>query len=208
VKSCEETKIRQNADAWTCDDLHKRARTNPEGWSNGLVSRQARQIKFLGLRNSASLIRGAAPETPRFIALGPESLCYIGADYTAPAIPASGSTLGSHLCVALSSAQTFSEWKTSTQPCNNFSLNGRYPLNLLSHSKGSLQSNAGLDDTWQKVDYENMAKVDRAVALATLNMANSLKAPQWNVSNLKTAAFRESRERSLRNNNRENGRHR
>ncbi len=51
-------------------------------------------------RNSASLIRGAAPETPRFIALGPESLCYIGADCTAPAIPASGSTLGSHLCVA------------------------------------------------------------------------------------------------------------
>jgi hypothetical protein len=90
-------------------------------------------------RSSASLIRGAAPETPRFIALGPESRCYIGADCTAPAIPASGSTLGSHLCVALSSAQTFSEWKTSTQPCNDFSLNGRYPLNLLSHSKGSLQ---------------------------------------------------------------------
>ena len=92
------------------------------------------------LRNSASLIRGAAPETPRFIAVGPESLCHIGAARTAPAIPASGSTLRSHLCVALSSAQTFSEWKTSTQPCNDFSLNGDYPLNLLSHSKGSLQS--------------------------------------------------------------------
>ena len=92
------------------------------------------------LRNSASLIRGAAPETPRFIAVGPESLCHIGAARTAPAIPASGSTLGSHLCVALSSAQTFSEWKTSTQPCNDFPLNGRYPLNFLSHSKGSLQS--------------------------------------------------------------------
>lgn len=80
------------------------------------------------LRNSASLIRGAAPETPRFIAVAPESLCYFGAARTAPAIPASGSTLGSHLCVALSSAQTFSEWKTSTQPCNDFSLNGCYPL--------------------------------------------------------------------------------
>ena len=91
------------------------------------------------LRNSASLIRGAAPETPRFIALGPESLCYIGAAHTAPPIPASGSTLRSHLCVALSSAQRFSEWKTSTQPCNDFPLNGCYPLNLLSHSKGSLQ---------------------------------------------------------------------
>jgi hypothetical protein len=92
-------------------------------------TKTGRKVIFSHLpRNSASLIRGAAPETPRFIALGPESLCYIGADCTAPAIPASGSTLGSHLCVALSSAQTFSEWKTSTLPCNDFSLNGRYPL--------------------------------------------------------------------------------
>lgn len=92
------------------------------------------------MRNSASLIRGAAPETPRFIAVAPESLYYFGAASTAPAIPASESTLGSHLCVALSSAQVFSEWTISTQPCNDFSLNGTYPLNLLSHSRGSLQN--------------------------------------------------------------------
>ncbi len=51
----------------------------------------------------------------------------------------------------------------------------------------------GLGDEWQKIDYENMAKVDRAVALALLNMANSTKAPQWNANNPKTAAFWEAR---------------
>jgi hypothetical protein len=74
------------------------------------------------MRNSAFLIRGAAPETLRFIAVGPE-LLHFGAAFTAPAIPASESTLGSHPCVALSSAQMLSEWTTSTQPCNDFSLN-------------------------------------------------------------------------------------
>lgn len=79
------------------------------------------------MRNSAFLIRGAAPETPRFIAVAPESFPF-GAAFTAPAIPASESTLGSHLCVALSSAQVPSEWKIPTQPCNDFSLNGNYSL--------------------------------------------------------------------------------
>jgi hypothetical protein len=55
----------------------------------------------------------------------------------------------------------------------------------------------GLGDEWQKIDYENMAKVDRAVALAVLNMANSLKTPQWNVRNPKTAAFREAQAKLL-----------
>jgi hypothetical protein len=83
--------------------------------------------------------QGRCPETPRFIAVAPESLCYFGAASTAPAIPASESALGSHLCVALPSAQVFSEWTISTQPCNDFSLDGNYPLNLLSQPKGSLQ---------------------------------------------------------------------
>ena len=48
----------------------------------------------------------------------------------------------------------------------------------------------GVGDEWQKIDYENMAKIDRTVALAVLNMANSLKAPVWNAANSKTAAFR------------------
>ena len=79
------------------------------------------------MRNSAYLIRGAAPETPRFIAVGPE-LLHFGAAFTAPAIPASESALESHLCVALFSAQVLSEWTASTQPSNDFSLNGNYPL--------------------------------------------------------------------------------
>ncbi|MBV8708808.1 MAG: M28 family peptidase, partial [Acidobacteriaceae bacterium] len=55
----------------------------------------------------------------------------------------------------------------------------------------------GLGDEWQKIDYENMARVDRAVALAALNMANSVKAPQWNAKNPKTAAFRAAQAKLL-----------
>src|SRR5580658_2449261 len=90
------------------------------------------------MRNLAYLIRGAAPETPRFIAVAPESF-FFGAVFTAPAIPAAESTLRSHLCGALPFAQLLSEWTTSTLPCNHFSLNGCYPLNSLSHARGSLQ---------------------------------------------------------------------
>ena len=55
----------------------------------------------------------------------------------------------------------------------------------------------GLGDEWQKVDYENMAKVDRAVALALLNIANGPKAPQWNANNPKTAVFRAAQAKRL-----------
>jgi hypothetical protein len=50
----------------------------------------------------------------------------------------------------------------------------------------------GLADEWQKIDYANMAKVDRAVALGLLNIANSARAPQWNAANPKTRAYREA----------------
>jgi hypothetical protein len=40
---------------------------------------------------------------------------------------------------ALSSAQFSAEWSNSTSPYNDFSANGTYPLNSVSHSKGSLQ---------------------------------------------------------------------
>ncbi len=50
----------------------------------------------------------------------------------------------------------------------------------------------GLGDEWQKIDYNNMAKVDRAVALGVLDIANSLRAPQWNAKNPKTAGYREA----------------
>jgi hypothetical protein len=35
-------------------------------------------------------------------------------------------------------------------------------------------------DEWQKIDYDNMAKVDKAVGIATLRLAQSLTAPHWN----------------------------
>jgi hypothetical protein len=37
----------------------------------------------------------------------------------------------------------------------------------------------GKDDKWQKIDYDNMAKVDRVVALALRNIANDRVAPTW-----------------------------
>jgi len=46
-----------------------------------------------------------------------------------------------------------------------------------------------LGDEWQKIDYDNMAKVDRAVTLAVYLMANSAQPVHWNEANPKTAAF-------------------
>src|SRR2546429_4157954 len=83
---------------------------------------------------------GSAPATPGFNAVAPEWLAGCGAAKTAaPAIPAAESTLGSHPCVALSSAQVPPEWITSTSPCNTFTANGNNPLNFVSQPRGSLQ---------------------------------------------------------------------
>ncbi|HEV8147924.1 MAG TPA: M28 family peptidase [Bryobacteraceae bacterium] len=38
-------------------------------------------------------------------------------------------------------------------------------------------------DHWQKIDYDNMAKVDRAVALGLLRLASDAPPPKWNESN-------------------------
>ena len=45
-------------------------------------------------------------------------------------------------------------------------------------------------DEWEKIDYANMAKVDRAVALGVVMLASSDEAPHWNAANPKTARFR------------------
>jgi hypothetical protein len=37
----------------------------------------------------------------------------------------------------------------------------------------------GKDDDWQKIDYENMARIDRMVALGLLAIANDRTAPKW-----------------------------
>jgi hypothetical protein len=49
-------------------------------------------------------------------------------------------------------------------------------------------------DEWPKLDYENMAKVDRTVALAALDIANNPRAPKWDASNPKTERFVKARE--------------
>jgi hypothetical protein len=41
----------------------------------------------------------------------------------------------------------------------------------------------GVGDEWQKIDYANMAKVDRMVALALMRLASDAPPPQWNESN-------------------------
>ena len=81
---------------------------------------------------------GSAPATPGFNALRQNIFCYGAAD-AAPAIPAAESALGSHPCVALSSAQVFPEWTKCNLAVHGFSANGDYPLNFVSHSRGSLQ---------------------------------------------------------------------
>src|SRR5262252_7924998 len=85
---------------------------------------------------------GSAPATPGFNAVAPEWIVQ-GAAGAAPAIPAAESTLGSHPCVALSSAQVLPEWINRNLAGNRFPANGDYPLNFVSHSRGSLQIATG-----------------------------------------------------------------
>ena len=83
---------------------------------------------------------GSAPATPGFNAVAPEWQPGCGAANTAaPAIPAAESTLGSHPCVALSSAQVIPEWINRNLAAKRFPANGDNPLNFVSHSRGSLQ---------------------------------------------------------------------
>jgi hypothetical protein len=52
-------------------------------------------------------------------------------------------------------------------------------------------------DEWLKLDYDNMAKVDRTIALVMIDVANSATAPQWDASNPKTAQFVKAREATM-----------
>lgn len=47
-------------------------------------------------------------------------------------------------------------------------------------------------DHWDKVDYDNLAKVLRGVALGLLTLADSPKEPRWNENNPKAAKFLEA----------------
>jgi Peptidase family M28 len=44
-------------------------------------------------------------------------------------------------------------------------------------------------DHWDKIDYENMARVNRMVALALIDIANNRMAPKWNAANPKTEKY-------------------
>src|ERR1039457_102225 len=82
---------------------------------------------------------GSAPGTPGFNDVEPEWLPGRGAaKAAAPVIPAAESTLGSHPCVALSSAQVLPEWINRNFAANRFPANGDNPLDCVSHSRGSL----------------------------------------------------------------------
>ncbi len=50
----------------------------------------------------------------------------------------------------------------------------------------------GAADHWDKVDYTNMAKVDRAVARALLTVANDPTEPRWDQANPKAAKYRKA----------------
>ncbi len=47
----------------------------------------------------------------------------------------------------------------------------------------------GAGDHWEKVDYENMARVNRMIALALVMIADNAEAPKWNEANPKTARY-------------------
>ena len=55
------------------------------------------------------------------------------------------------------------------------------PAHTLSVSYG-FPDYHGVGDEWQKIDYDNMAKVDQAVAIAVLNLASTLAPPKWNAN--------------------------
>jgi hypothetical protein len=54
----------------------------------------------------------------------------------------------------------------------------------------------GALDHWDKVDYANMAKVDRTVARAVLMIADNPEEPKWDASNPKANKYRKAREAS------------
>ncbi|MGH9646742.1 MAG: M28 family peptidase, partial [Bryobacteraceae bacterium] len=50
----------------------------------------------------------------------------------------------------------------------------------------------GLGDEWQKIDYANMAKVDRMVALAAVMVADTSRPPHWSADNPKVERYRKA----------------
>lgn len=84
---------------------------------------------------------GLCPQTPGIYRLWAKMalLGEPGRPQPPRATSATESALGLRPRRALSSAQLCAEWTINNQPSNRFALNGPYPLNSVSHSKGSLQ---------------------------------------------------------------------
>src|ERR1700730_1306571 len=117
---------------------------------------------------------GSAPATPGFNAVAPEWLAGCGAAKTAaPAIPAAESTLGSHPCVALSSAQVLPEWINRNLAANDFASDGDYPLNFVSHSRGSLHAGhvVSLDISPHRTCVGRFSNHDRGAGQALSNFS-------------------------------------
>jgi len=116
-------------------------------------------------------IWGRCPQSPEiYRVIRQNGWSFGGTGYARPhAIPAAESALGSHLCVALSSAQVLPGWTTSTSPCNDFSANGDYPLNFVSHPRGSLQAELVLHpgrrrrDRCERQPADNPERVQKAI---------------------------------------------
>jgi Zn-dependent M28 family amino/carboxypeptidase len=47
-------------------------------------------------------------------------------------------------------------------------------------------------DEWQKIDYDNMAKVNQAVGIAALRLAQTLTAPHWNEASAEAKPYAEA----------------
>ena len=52
-------------------------------------------------------------------------------------------------------------------------------------------------DLWQKIDYANMAKVDRMIALGIMMLADSVEPPRWNSENPKVTRYLKGAKRVL-----------
>jgi len=79
---------------------------------------------MIGICQTHARYGGSAPATLGFNAVAPEWPFHYGAADAAPAIPAPESTLGSHPCVALSSAQVLPEWINRNLVVHRISANG------------------------------------------------------------------------------------
>src|SRR5580658_1237345 len=92
------------------------------------------------LLRDESLQLGALPPSPRDLSHSCQNDRARRQIARPPPIPATESALGLRPRSALFSAQVFPEWITATSPCNDLSANGDYPLNFVSHLRGSLQT--------------------------------------------------------------------